>query len=101
MSSRSGRRIRSRRLAHRQRPHRVLDLLDADGRVIAEFVNDCVRASDLRSGVDRQWCEWEIELGPAAPEYIDAFFADIERVALASGGRPASSASKLARSLGC
>ncbi|MGO1236444.1 MAG: CYTH domain-containing protein [Microbacterium gubbeenense] len=76
------------------------DLLDADGRVIAEFVNDRVRASDLRSGVDREWCEWEIELGPAAPEYIDAFFADIERVALASGGRPASSASKLARALG-
>ncbi|MGO1266594.1 MAG: CYTH domain-containing protein [Microbacterium gubbeenense] len=76
------------------------DLLDADGRVIAEFVNDRVRASDLRGGVDREWCEWEIELGPAAPEDVDAFFADIERVALASGGRPASSASKLARALG-
>lgn len=76
------------------------DLLDVDGRVIAEFVNDRVRASDLRQGVDREWCEWEVELGPAAPVDVDAFFADIERVALAAGARPASSASKLARALG-
>jgi len=76
------------------------DLLDADGRVIAEFVDDRVRASDLRRGIDRAWCEWEIELGPAVPDDIDAFFAQVEAVALAAGARPASSASKLARALG-
>lgn len=76
------------------------DLLDADGRVVAEFVDDRVRASDLRAGVDREWCEWEIELGPAVPADIEAFFADIERVAKAASATDASSASKLARALG-
>lgn len=78
----------------------VYELLDADGRMVAEFVNDHVRASDLREGIDREWCEWEIELGPAVPDDIEGFFAEVARVALASGARPASSASKLARALG-
>ncbi len=78
----------------------VYELLDADGRVVAEFVDDRVQASDLREGIDREWCEWEIELGPAVPDDIEGFFAEVERVALASGARPASSASKLARALG-
>ena len=75
-------------------------LLDADGGVIAEFVSDRVKASDLRRGVDREWCEWEMELGPAAPEDHEAFFAEVERVALAAGARKPSSGSKLARALG-
>lgn len=75
-------------------------LLDGEGGVIAEFVDDQVRATDLREGIERAWCEWEIELGPAAPEDRDAFFAEIARVATAAGARDAGSASKLARALG-
>ncbi|WP_110589361.1 CYTH domain-containing protein [Microbacterium suaedae] len=75
-------------------------LFDGEGGVIAEFVDDQVRATDLREGIERAWCEWEIELGPAAPEDRDAFFAEIARVATAAGARDAGSASKLARALG-
>lgn len=74
-----------------------------DGGVIAEFVDDRVRATDLRSGVQRAWREWEMELGPAAPadeQGREAFFAAVERAVLAAGGRPPSSGSKLARALG-
>jgi hypothetical protein len=76
------------------------ELLDASGAVVAEFVNDRVKASDLRRGVDREWCEWEVELGPAAPEDHEAFFAEIEKIALEAGATRPSSASKLARALG-
>lgn len=79
------------------------DLIDADGGVVAEFVEDRVRATDARTGVERSWCEWEIELGPAAPADPagrDAFFAEVVVVAVAAGARDASSASKLARALG-
>ncbi|WP_442927375.1 CYTH domain-containing protein [Microbacterium sp. EF45047] len=74
-----------------------------DGGVVAEFVDDHVRATDERTGIRREWREWEMELGPAAPtdaaERAD-FFAAVERAVVAAGGRPASSASKLARALG-
>ncbi|WP_336646243.1 CYTH domain-containing protein [Microbacterium sp. USHLN186] len=77
-------------------------LRDADG-VVAEFVDDHVRATDLRSGTRREWREWEMELGPAAPA-DDAgraqFFAAVERAVHVAGGRPPSSGSKLARALG-
>ena len=75
-------------------------LHDADGGVVAEFVDDHVRTADLRAGVDREWHEWEIELGPAAPADRDAFFDAVARAATAAGARSASSASKLARALG-
>lgn len=76
------------------------DLLDASGALIAEFVDDQVRATDQRANVVRAWREWEIELGPAAPLDHDAFFRAVEAAVHAAGGRPASSASKLARALG-
>jgi hypothetical protein len=78
-------------------------LLDADGGVLAEFVDDHVRATDLRENVEREWHEWEVELGPAAPaahETREVFFAAVEEAAVAAGARGASSASKLARALG-
>jgi inorganic triphosphatase YgiF len=75
-------------------------LLDAHGAVVAEFVDDHVRTTDVRAGDVRAWREWEIELGPAAPADHDAFFAAIAEVALAAGARPAASSSKLARALG-
>lgn len=77
--------------------------LIGDAGVIAEFVDDRVVATDLRRGVRRTWREWEMELGPAAPNDDDgrtAFFAAVERAVSAVGGRASSSESKLARALG-
>lgn len=75
-------------------------LLAADGRLAAEFVDDRVRARDVRADVSRSWREWEVELGPAAPGDTAAFFAAVDAAVSAAGGREASSASKLARALG-
>ena len=74
-------------------------LRGADG-VIAEFVDDHVRATDLRTGIRREWREWEMELGSAAPDDRSAFFAAVDAAAFAAGGREPSSGSKLARALG-
>jgi hypothetical protein len=74
-------------------------LLGADG-VIAEFVDDHVRATDLRTGIRREWREWEMELGPAAPDDRSGFFAAVDAAVFAAGGREPSSGSKLARALG-
>ena len=75
-------------------------LRGVDGRAIAEFVDDHVHATDLRSGDVRTWREWEIELGVAAPADVEGFFAEVERAVHAAGARDAASASKLARALG-
>jgi inorganic triphosphatase YgiF len=78
-------------------------LLDAAGGVIAEFADDEVTTRDERSGAERAWHEWEVELGPAAPVDQDgraAFFAQIADAAHAAGARAAASDSKLARALG-
>lgn len=77
--------------------------LEGRAGTIAEFVDDHVRATDLRTGIQRAWREWEMELGPAAPDEEperQAFFAAVEQAVFAAGGRPPSSASKLARALG-
>ena len=77
--------------------------LEGDAGVIAEFVDDHVRATDLTTGIQRVWREWEMELGQAAPADgpgREAFFAAVEQAVLAVGGRPPSSGSKLARALG-
>lgn len=82
---------------------RTAYLLSGPGGVVAEFVDDRVRATDLRHGVQREWREWELELGPAAPddpEGREELFAAAERVIFAAGGRDAASGSKLARALG-
>jgi hypothetical protein len=67
---------------------------------VAEFVDDRVSATDVRTGVVREWREWEIELGDAAAADPRAFFAAVEAAVRAAGGRAAASASKLARALG-
>ncbi|QIG40921.1 CYTH domain-containing protein [Microbacterium sp. 4R-513] len=90
-------RIRNARTAYHLR--------DAEGGVVAEFVDDHVVATDERrgGGAEQAWREWELELGPAAPtdpDEIAAFFAAAERVMTAAGARPAASDSKLARTLG-
>ncbi|MBB3156420.1 hypothetical protein FHS07_000104 [Microbacterium proteolyticum] len=78
-------------------------LLDADGEVVAEFVDDRVRARDERRGIESAWREWEVELGPAAPDDEHgraAFFTAVDAAVFAAGGRHAASGSKLARALG-
>ncbi|MEW1962140.1 CYTH domain-containing protein [Microbacterium sp. NPDC077644] len=83
--------------------HRTAYLLTGPAGVVAEFVDDRVRATDLRQGVEREWREWEVELGPAAPADEagrDALFAAIETAVLATGAHAAASDSKLARALG-
>lgn len=78
-------------------------LVDDDGALVAEFVDDRVRARDERRGVETAWREWEVELGPAGPADDDGragFFAAVDAAVFAAGGRPAASGSKLARALG-
>lgn len=82
---------------------RTAYLLTGPDGVVAEFVDDRVRATDLRQEIRREWREWELELGPAAPADAagrDALFAAAETAIFAAGGREASSGSKLARALG-
>lgn len=82
---------------------RVAYHLRAGDEVMAEFVDDHVRATDLRTGTQRSWREWEMELGSAAPADVpsrESFFAAVERAVHAAGGRQPSSGSKLARALG-
>lgn len=78
-------------------------LRNARGGLVAEFVDDRVRARDERTGRETVWREWEVELGaaaPAEPEARAAFFAAVDAAVAAAGGRPAASDSKLARALG-
>jgi inorganic triphosphatase YgiF len=78
-------------------------LRDAAGGLVAEFVDDRVRALDERAGRETRWREWEVELGPAAPAdpaWRDTFFTAVDAAVTAAGGRPAASDSKLARTLG-
>lgn len=88
----------------RVRNHRTAyALLDAEGEIVAEFVDDRVRARDERRGVESEWREWEVELGPAGPAHEagrSALFAAVDAAVFAAGGRPAASGSKLARTLG-
>lgn len=87
----------------RIRNDRTAYLLSGSAGVVAEFVDDHVRATDLRSGTEREWREWEMELGPAAPADAvgrEEFFSAVEAAIFAVGGRHAASGSKLARALG-
>ncbi len=82
---------------------RTAYLLTGPGGVVAEFVDDHVRGTDLRRGGQREWREWEMELGPAAPADDagrDAFFRAVEQAVVAAGGRESLSGSKLGRALG-
>ncbi|MEJ1155262.1 CYTH domain-containing protein [Microbacterium sp. Mu-86] len=90
-------------LARIQNSRTAYALRDAAGGVLAEFADDVVSTLDERSGVERSWREWEVELGPAAPddaEWRAAFFAAVETAVISAGGKAAASESKLARALG-
>lgn len=86
----------------RNERHAIL-LHDASGAVVAEYVDDHVEATDLQTGNEARWREWEVELGPAAPADDRGraeFFAAVDAVVAAVGGVPAASGSKLERALG-
>ncbi|MFV0320419.1 MAG: CYTH domain-containing protein [Microbacterium sp.] len=75
-------------------------LYSEEGNPIAEFADDHVDALDLRTGTERRWREWELELlggTPSAPPDVLRAFV---HVAQAVGAQPAASTSKLARALG-
>lgn len=92
-----------RRIARIRNDRHAYLLKDGAGAVVAEFVDDHVRAVDELRGVETRWREWEFELGPAAPAGPADRAALLEaatEIALAAGARPAASDSKLARTLG-
>ncbi|ELS53207.1 CYTH and CHAD domain-containing protein [Streptomyces viridochromogenes] len=74
----------------------VRDLVDADGRVLAEVGVDAVRAERLTGGGTAQWTEIEVELADGGDP---AFLDKVEKRLRKAGVRPSSSASKLARAL--
>ncbi|MFC5217065.1 CHAD domain-containing protein [Streptomyces coerulescens] len=75
----------------------VRDLVDADGRVLAEVSVDAVHAQRLAGGDgSAQWSEIEVELS----DDVDPGFLDmVEKRLRKAGVRPSKSASKLARAL--
>lgn len=75
----------------------VRDLVDADGRVLAEVSVDAVHAQRLAGGDgSAQWSEIEVELADG----VDPVFLDkVEKRLRKAGVRPSKSASKLARAL--
>jgi CHAD domain-containing protein len=73
------------------------ELVDADGRLLAEVGVDAVRAERLTGkGGTAQWTEIEVELADGRdPALLDR----VEKALRTAGVRPAGSASKLARAL--
>ncbi|MCH0566756.1 CYTH and CHAD domain-containing protein [Streptomyces sp. MUM 2J] len=73
------------------------DLLDADGRLLAEVSMDAVRADRLTGkGGHAQWTEIEVELADGGdPAFLDR----VEKRLRKAGVRPSGSTSKLARAL--
>ncbi|WP_328503153.1 CYTH and CHAD domain-containing protein [Streptomyces sp. NBC_00457] len=75
----------------------VRDLLDADGRLLAEVSVDAVRAERLtEGGGTAQWSEIEVELADGGDP---AFLDKVEKRLRKAGVRPSASPSKLARAL--
>ena len=75
----------------------VRDLVDADGRLLAEVSVDAVRAERLSgAGGSAQWTEIEVELADGTDP---AFLDKVEKRLKKAGVRPSSSASKLQRAL--
>jgi CHAD domain-containing protein len=75
----------------------VRDLVDADGRVLAEVSVDAVHAQRLAGGDgSAQWTEIEVELADGGDP---AFLDKVEKRLRKAGVRPSKSASKLARAL--
>src|SRR3954452_2084811 len=92
--------VRDRQLVPVARVHtrrREHTLLGAEGVALARVCDDQVHAERLHGSSDVQdWREWEIELVDGDPALLDV----VERRLLAADAKPASAASKLARTLG-
>ncbi|CAN5123334.1 CYTH and CHAD domain-containing protein [soil metagenome] len=92
--------VRDRPLAavvHLQTTRLVRRLLDADGRVLAEFCDDRVRAERFPSGAAaEEWREWEVELVDGHPGLLDA----AQTLLAESGVSLSGHVSKLSRALG-
>ncbi|MCX5048141.1 MULTISPECIES: CYTH and CHAD domain-containing protein [unclassified Streptomyces] len=75
----------------------VRDLVDAEGRLLAEVSVDAVRAERLTGdGGSAQWTELEVELADGGdPVFLDK----VDKRLRKAGVRPSASASKLARAL--
>ncbi|MFD7131804.1 CHAD domain-containing protein [Streptomyces sp. NPDC059894] len=75
----------------------VRELVDAEGRLLAEVSADAVRADRLTgAGGSARWSEIEVELADGGdPAFLDR----VERKLRGAGVRPSRSASKLARAL--
>ncbi|WP_329340631.1 CYTH and CHAD domain-containing protein [Streptomyces sp. NBC_01352] len=75
----------------------VRDLLDTEGRLLAEVSVDAVHAERLTGGAGvAQWTEIEVELADGGdPDFLDK----VEKRLRKAGVRPSGSASKLARAL--
>ncbi|GAA3823624.1 CYTH and CHAD domain-containing protein [Streptomyces coacervatus] len=75
----------------------VRDLVDAEGRLLAEVSVDAVRAERLTGdGGSAQWTELEVELADGGDP---AFLDKVDKRLRKAGVRPSASASKLARAL--
>ncbi|HEY5149795.1 MAG TPA: CYTH and CHAD domain-containing protein [Mycobacterium sp.] len=76
----------------------VRHLLDADGRTLVEIADDHVSATPLREGIAKpsRWREVEVEIVDGTTEQL----ATTVELLIAAGAEKASSASKLARTLG-
>ncbi len=87
-------------LAHIQNERHAYALVGRDGDRIAEVADDHVRAVALRTGRERRWREWEVELDSGCdPADAAEFFGAVDGLVLAAGGRRAAVDSKLARAL--
>ncbi|WP_210480624.1 CYTH domain-containing protein [Naasia sp. SYSU D00948] len=78
-------------------------VLDEEGRELAEVADDRVSATDLRSGVERTWREWEVELLEGAPSAVaerQLLLDRLEATLLEEGAEPAAAMSKFARATG-
>lgn len=73
----------------------VQQLLDGDGRPLAEFLDDTVTGEALTTGTILRWREWEVELLAGDRQLLD----EVEQRLTGAGAVPSSSVSKLARVL--
>jgi inorganic triphosphatase YgiF len=90
-------------VAHINTTRTITYVSDHSGRHVAELADDVVSTIDVRSGVERRWREWEVELTTDAatnPAEGIALLDEIERSLLAAGARPSAYVSKLERATG-
>jgi uncharacterized protein YjbK len=81
----------------------ITRVIGEGGGQVAEIADDRVTTTDLRTGDERSWREWEVELAADAPRETaarEAVLDEIEVVLLAAGATPSRFASKLARGFG-